>query len=81
MNAPALARWISSSVEADGDVERRRNCASLRYESGQAGRIAADGVIGCHQDSWALLEVNSETDFVIRDDNFAAFADKVCKNC
>ena len=45
----------------------------------KAGRIAADGVVrvAINGDQGTLLEVNSETDFVARDDNFSAFADKV----
>jgi len=69
-------------VEADGDLELA--IENLRKSSGmkaakKAGRVAADGVVrvavnGCQG---TLLEVNSETDFVARDDNFSAFADHV----
>ena len=47
----------------------------------RAGRIAAEGVIVAFTDSAAkcgmLLEVNSETDFVGRDESFVAFAKAV----
>ncbi len=71
-------------TEADGDIERA--IEDLRKNSGlkaakKAGRIAAEGAIltqvaedgSCA----AMLEVNSETDFVSRDDNFKGFAAKV----
>ena len=41
----------------------------------KAGRVAADGVI--RASGGYMVEINSETDFVARDDNFAAFADNV----
>ena len=69
-------------VESDGDLERA--IENLRKSSGmkaakKAGRVAADGVVrvAINGDQGTLLEVNSETDFVARDDNFSAFADKV----
>jgi len=41
--------------------------------------VAADGVVrvAVNGGQGTLLEVNSETDFVARDDNFSAFADRV----
>ena len=69
-------------VEADGDLELA--IENLRKSSGmkaakKAGRVAADGVVrvAVNGGQGPLLEVNSETDFVARDDNFSAFADKV----
>lgn len=71
-------------VEANGDIETAID--NLR-KSGQAkaakkaGNIAADGaIIVASQGSAAiLLEVNSQTDFVAKDDNFSAFANKVAE--
>jgi elongation factor Ts len=68
--------------EANGDVEVAID--NLR-KSGQAkaakkaGNIAADGAIIIAQgDKKAfLLEVNCQTDFVAKDENFTAFAEKV----
>ncbi len=68
--------------ESNGDVETAID--NLR-KSGQAkaakkaGNIAADGAIIIAQgDSKAfLLEVNCQTDFVAKDENFAAFAETV----
>ena len=69
-------------VEADGDLELA--IENLRKSSGmkaakKAGRVAADGVvrIAVNGGQGTLLEVNSETDFVARDNNFSAFADQV----
>ncbi|TNF89626.1 MAG: translation elongation factor Ts, partial [Gammaproteobacteria bacterium] len=71
-------------VETDGDIEA---AAELMRKSGaakadkKAGRVAADGAIkvAVSDDgkSAVILEINSETDFVAKDDNFQAFADEV----
>ncbi|NCW74283.1 MAG: translation elongation factor Ts, partial [Gammaproteobacteria bacterium] len=60
-------------VEADGDLELA--IENLRKSSGmkaakKAGRVAADGVVrvAVNGGQGTLLEVNSETDFVARDD-------------
>ncbi len=71
-----------SLIEANGDIEVAID--NLR-KSGQAkaakkaGNIAADGAIIIAQDGEKalLLEVNCQTDFVAKDDNFTAFATKV----
>jgi elongation factor Ts len=69
-------------VEADGALELA--IENLRKSSGmkaakKAGRVAADGVVSVvvNAGQGTLVEVNSETDFVARDDNFLAFADKI----
>ncbi len=70
-------------VEANGDIELA--VEELRKSSGmkaakKAGRTAADGVVCARVaggDYGLLLEVNSETDFVARDDNFLGFVAKV----
>ncbi len=71
-------------VEAGGDIDVA--IEELRKSSGmkaakKAGRIAADGVVGvkvAEDGSYGVLvEVNSETDFVARDDNFLGFVGKV----
>ncbi len=71
-------------VETDGDIEA---AAELMRKSGaakadkKAGRVAADGAIkvmvGDGAKTAVILEINSETDFVAKDDNFQAFADQV----
>lgn len=71
-------------VETDGDIEA---AAELMRKSGaakadkKAGRVAADGAIKLKVaddgKSAVILEINSETDFVAKDDNFQAFAEQV----
>ena len=67
-------------VETNGDAEA---AAELLRKKGQAsaakkaGRIAAEGCVKIAADgnTVAIVEVNSETDFVAKDENFNAFAD------
>jgi len=69
-------------VETGGDIEA---AIELMRKSGQAkaakkaGRIAAEGVIVIKQEGplAAMIEVNCETDFVAKDENFASFANAV----
>lgn len=71
-------------TEAGGDIELAID--NLR-KSGQAkaakkaGNIAAEGaiVVAAEGNAAIILEVNSQTDFVARDDNFAAFSQAVAK--
>ena len=70
--------------EANGDIEQAiddlRKNAGLKSAK-KAGRIAAEGaiVIRAADDASyaAMVEINSETDFVARDDNFKNFAQSV----
>lgn len=70
--------------EANGDIEQAiddlRKNAGLKSAK-KAGRVAAEGAIVTRTADdaslAAMLEVNSETDFVARDDNFKQFAEKV----
>jgi len=71
-------------VECDGDIEA---AADLMRKSGaakadkKAGRVAADGAIKIKVSDdgkkAVIVEINSETDFVAKDDNFQAFANAV----
>ena len=69
-------------VEADGDLDA---AAEILRKSGQAkadkkaSRVAADGRIVIAQDGGkaVIVEVNSETEFVAKDENFVAFAEAV----
>lgn len=73
-------------VETDGDLELAID--NLR-KSGQAkaakkaGRTAADGAVVAKVSgdgkTAVIVEVNSETDFVARDDNFKGFCEKVAQ--
>ena len=71
---------------ADGDVDNA--IEELRKSSGmkaakKAGRTAADGIVAVRLSDdgsyGIILEVNSETDFVARDDNFLGFVDSVAE--
>lgn len=69
-------------VETDGDIElaveelRKRGAAQADKK---AGRIAAEGTIVTLLDAGkgVAVEVNSETDFVAKDESFIAFANQV----
>ena len=73
-------------VETNGDLEA---AAEIMRKSGlakadkKAGRVAAEGVVVIERSAdgreAALLEVNSETDFVARQDDFQAFAAEVAR--
>jgi elongation factor Ts len=71
-------------TETHGDmnaaIELLRKKAGARVEK-KAGRIAAEGVVGLFLDPGlrlaALVEINTETDFVAKGDDFAAFASAV----
>jgi len=74
----------SALRETDGDIELA--IENLRKSSGmkaakKASRVAADGAVAtkvAEDGSYGIvLEVNSETDFVARDDNFKGFVESV----
>jgi elongation factor Ts len=69
-------------VETDGDIElaienMRKNGQAKAAK--KAGRIAAEGVIltKVAKGVATMMEVNSETDFVARDDGFVSFGQKL----
>ncbi|WP_038174021.1 translation elongation factor Ts [Vibrio pacinii] len=69
-------------VETNGDVElaienMRKSGAAKAAK--KAGNVAAEGAIIIKEENGVavLLEVNCQTDFVAKDANFTAFADKV----
>jgi len=73
-------------TECGGDMAKAEDL--LRIKSGAkaskaAGRIAAEGVIGLwiapDAKTGAMVEVNCETDFVARNDDFKAFAAEVAQ--
>jgi elongation factor Ts len=73
-------------VETNGDLEA---AAEIMRKSGlakadkKAGRVAAEGVIVIERSAdgrqAAVVEVNSETDFVARQDDFQSFASEVAQ--
>jgi elongation factor Ts len=67
--------------EAVGDMAKAEEILRVRFgnkASKAAGRIAAEGVVGIRVDAdakrGAMIEVNCETDFVAKNDDFLAFA-------
>lgn len=70
-------------AQADGDMERAitdlRKAGGLKA-AGKAGRVAAEGIvltrIAEDGNYGVVVEVNSETDFAARNENFLAFAEQ-----
>ncbi|MEY3969374.1 MAG: elongation factor Ts [Pseudomonadota bacterium] len=68
--------------EADGDMDKAEEILRVRLgskASKAATRVTAEGVVGISIEgqSGAILEVNCETDFVAKNDDFLAFAKDV----
>ena len=72
-------------VEANGDIDAAikilREKGELKAESKMATRIAADGIVDILKDGnkTAIIEVNTETDFVAKNDTFKAFVKNLLK--
>ena len=72
-------------VEADGDLDAAikilREKGELKAESKMATRIAADGIVEVYKDgdTTAMIEVNSETDFVAKNESFKEFVNELLK--
>lgn len=71
-------------AESAGDIDaaidwlRKKGLAAAQKKS---GRVAADGLVGVHVEAGegAAVEVNSETDFVARNEQFQAFVAAVAR--
>ena len=68
-------------TETDGDIDKAEELLRIKGSakaSKAAARIAAEGVVGAWLSAdgkvGALVELNSETDFVAKNDDFVAFA-------
>ena len=66
--------------EADGDMDRAEEILRIRFgnkASKAAGRVAAEGTVGvsisADGKTGAMIEVNSETDFCAKNDDFLAY--------
>jgi elongation factor Ts len=68
----------SGDVDAAAEWLRKQGLAKADKK---AGRVAAEGtiVLAKNDNSGVLVEVNSETDFVAKDENFLKFADEAAK--
>jgi elongation factor Ts len=69
---------VETGGDMDGAVELLRKSGQAKADK-KSGRVAADGrvVISVDGNRSAMVEINSETDFVAKDDNFSAFAESV----
>ncbi len=69
---------VETSGDLDAAAEALRTSGQAKADK-KASRVAADGkVIIARDDSKVVIvEINSETDFVAKDENFIAFADAV----
>src|SRR5580658_2250649 len=72
MDCKAALSETDGNIEAAVDWLRKKGIAKAAKK---AGRVAAEGLVGVvvHGHAGALVEVNSETDFVARNDTFKAF--------
>ena len=73
-------------VEADGDMEgavEAMRTSGLAKADKKAGRVAAEGVVVVALDddarTGAMVEINSETDFVAKNEEFLKFAERVAQ--
>ncbi|MEO5343571.1 MAG: translation elongation factor Ts [Gammaproteobacteria bacterium SHHR-1] len=73
-------------VETDGDIElaiENMRKSGQAKAAKKAGRVAAEGVIVIQQSAdnrqGCMVEVNCETDFVAKDENFVSFAEAVAE--
>jgi len=70
--------------ETDGDIEKAiedMRKSGMAKAAKKAGRVAAEGLLVIKQDADSvqvvIAEINAETDFVTKDDNFKGFCDQV----
>jgi elongation factor Ts len=73
-------------TEAGGDMDKAVEILRVKLGSKAskvAGRVAAEGIVGVYlapgQKLGAMVEVNCETDFVAKNDNFQDFAKKLAE--
>ena len=73
---------VAANADIEVAIEEMRKSGAAKAAK-KSGRVAAEGVVkivvsndGKHA---TMVEINSETDFVAKDDSFLAFADKVSK--
>jgi elongation factor Ts len=69
---------VATDGNIDAAAEELRKSGQAKADK-KAGRVAADGrvVIGTDAGRAVIAEVNSETDFVAKDENFVSFAEGV----
>src|SRR5688572_18919706 len=71
---------VETNADIDAAAEWLRKAGAAKADK-KASRVAAEGRVAIRSDEQAgrhvVLEVNSETDFVAKDDNFRAFVEKL----
>ncbi len=69
---------VATGGDMDAAIEHLRKSGQAKADK-KSSRVAAEGVVVVKSDANAaiVVEVNSETDFVAKDENFAAFAETV----
>lgn len=80
LSGAGMMECKNALVEAGGNISAAQDLLRKRGQSSadkKSARVAAEGRIAFAQneDKAVLVEVNSETDFVARDENFIDFAD------
>lgn len=73
---------VAANADIEVAIEEMRKSGAAKAAK-KSGRVAAEGVVKIIASddgkNIAMVEVNSETDFVAKDDSFLAFADTVSK--
>jgi len=69
---------VETGGDLDAAAEHLRKSGQAKADK-KASRVAADGrvVVAAEGNKAVIVEVNSETDFVAKDENFTAFSDAV----
>jgi len=87
LTGAGMAACKNALVEADGDVKRASEILrekGLAAAAKKAGRVAAEGLVAAavspDRKSGVLVEVNSETDFVAKNDDFVTFVQQVANH-
>ena len=72
---------VEANGDADAAIKILREKGELKAESKMATRIAADGIVEILKDGdfTAMIEVNTETDFVAKNESFKEFVGELLK--
>ncbi|MCL2355870.1 MAG: translation elongation factor Ts [Defluviitaleaceae bacterium] len=87
LTGAGMAACKNALVEANGDVKRASEILrekGLAAAAKKAGRVAAEGLVAAavtsDRKNGALVEVNSETDFVAKNEDFVTFVQQVANH-
>ena len=86
ISGAGMSACKNALVEANGDIKRAVEILrekGLAAAAKKAGRVAAEGLVmaklSADRKNGALVEVNSETDFVAKNEDFVAFVGQVAE--